>query len=70
MMVTAFPLPPLLGSTQGYSIDLSLAHLVICDVDLWIGSAITLLGSKSAYAMMLIARAHLCHVVCDVSFLD
>ena len=40
-----------LDSIQWYILNLSLAHLVVCVVGLWIGSAITLCGSRFAYAM-------------------
>jgi hypothetical protein len=58
-----------LGSTQRYSLDSTLAHMVMCTMNLLVGSTVTLFGSKSTYArnelFMLVY-----HDVCYVLFLD
>lgn len=40
------------GPTQGYKLNSFLAHLVICVVDIWLGSATTWFDSRFTYAMM------------------
>jgi hypothetical protein len=42
---------PASGSGSEYSLNLSLAHLGVCAVNMWLGYVVTLLGSRSAYAI-------------------
>lgn len=40
-----------MGFTQWYGLNLSLAHLVMCAMDLLVGSTTSLFTSRSAYVM-------------------